>query len=147
MQEDRAGFLEWVKIHKKELVIAGISITAIIGVILGIKTRSSIIRMWESLQQAITKQPLKPDGVKSMHFTPCSIPSVPVINVVPAKEITVISKTGIGKSSFDVNGHLRNLHEGWQASATKISTAAEHGFDLQPGQTWVDSFTKGGLVA
>jgi hypothetical protein len=80
----------------------------------------------------------------STTFTPIS---VPVIEVFPATEITVVRTIGIEKSPFDVSEHLRNLHIGWQASATKIATAAEHGIDLQPGQTWVDSFTKGGIAA
>ena len=36
MEENQKGFIAWVKAHKKQLIVAGISITAIIGVILGI---------------------------------------------------------------------------------------------------------------
>ena len=32
-------FVSWVKAHKTELIIAGVSITAIIGIILGIKNK------------------------------------------------------------------------------------------------------------
>ena len=147
MQEEKAVILAWIYAHKKELIIAGISITAIIGVILGVKTRESIMRFWESLSLSISKQPLKATGGKSMLSTTSTPIPVPVIEVFPATEITVVRTIGIEKSPFNVSEHLRNLHEGWQASATKIATAAEHGIDLQPRQTWVDSFTKGGIAA
>ena len=145
--EEKTGILAWIKAHKKELIIAGISITAIISVILCIKNRESIMRMWESLRLSITKQPLKATEGKSMLSTTSTPISVRVIEVVPATEITVIRTTDIAQSPFDVSEHLRNLHEGWQVSATKIAAAAGHGYNLQPGQTWVDSYTKGGIAA
>jgi len=37
--EEKTSILAWIKAHKKELIIAGIGITAIIGVILGIRNR------------------------------------------------------------------------------------------------------------
>ena len=147
MQEEKTGILAWIKAHKKELIITGISMTTIIGVILGIKNREAIMNLWESLRLAITKQPLEAAEVKSILSTTSAPISVPVIDIVPATEITVIRTTGTAQSPFDVSEHLRNLHEGWQASATKIATAAEHGYNLQPGQTWVELFTKGGIAA
>lgn len=145
--EEKKSFLIWVKEHKKQLIIAGVGVATIVGIILAIKNRESIMRMWESLRLSITKQPLKATEGKSMLSTTSAPISVPVIEVVPATEITVIRMTDIEQSPFDVSKHLRNLHEGWEASATKIATAAEHGYNLQPGQTWVDSFTKGGIAA
>jgi hypothetical protein len=147
IMEEKAGMLAWIKAHKKELIIAGISITAIIGVILGIRNRESIMRVWESLRLAITKQPLKAAEVKSMLSTTSAPISVPVIDIVPATEITVIRTTGTAQSHFDVSEHIRNLHDGWHTSVNKIATAVEHGYNLQPGQTWVDSYTKGGIAA
>ena len=147
MQEEKAGIFEWIKTHKKQLIVVGISITAIIGAILVIKNRESIMRMWESLRLAIAKQPLKATEGKSMLSTTSAPISVSVTDIVPSTEITVIRTTGIEQSPVDVSDHLRKLHEGWQASANKIVTAAEHGYNLQPGQTWVDSYTKGGVAA
>ena len=34
METERYSFIKWVKVHKKSLLLAGISVTAIIGVIL-----------------------------------------------------------------------------------------------------------------
>ena len=38
------------------------------------------------------------------------------------------------------NKHKRKLPDGWKASPEKIATAKENGFDLQPGETWVDDY-------
>lgn len=43
---------------------------------------------------------------------------------------------------IDVTEHIRNLPEGWHASEKKIASAAEHGYNLQPGQTWVENYKK-----
>lgn len=44
---------------------------------------------------------------------------------------------------FDVNSHIRNLHEGWRASEKKIAEAKSLGIELKPNQTIVDSYIKG----
>lgn len=44
--------------------------------------------------------------------------------------------------SVKVTDHIRNLPEGWRASAGKIATAAEHGYELLSGQTWVERYMK-----
>lgn len=36
--------------------------------------------------------------------------------------------------------HIRKLPDGWQASPEKVATAKENGFDLRPGETWVDDY-------
>lgn len=57
-------------------------------------------------------------------------------------------ETGIEMSfPFDVSSHIRNLPNGWEASAEKIAMAVEMGFELKPGQTWVESYVKGGDAA
>ncbi|MDD3185315.1 MAG: hypothetical protein ACOX1S_14975 [Anaerostipes sp.] len=48
---------------------------------------------------------------------------------------------------IEVSEHLRNLPEGWNASAEKILSATEHGYQLNPGQTWVDTYTKNKVIA
>ncbi len=39
IREEKEGLWAWVKAHKKQLIIAGISITALVGLISGIKNR------------------------------------------------------------------------------------------------------------
>ena len=51
------------------------------------------------------------------------------------------------KHSHSVSEHIRNLPEGWKASRTKIETANNRGFKLNPGQTWVAEYRTGGAVA
>ncbi len=48
---------------------------------------------------------------------------------------------------IEVSEHLRNLPEGWNASAEKMLSATEHGYQLNPGQTWVDTYTKNKVIA
>ena len=36
--------------------------------------------------------------------------------------------------------HIRKLPNGWKPSPEKIATAKENGFDLGPGETWVESY-------
>lgn len=55
--EEKKSFLLWVKEHKKQLIIAGVSVATIVGIILAIKNRESIIRLWTSLKKAIEKTP------------------------------------------------------------------------------------------
>lgn len=44
------------------------------------------------------------------------------------------------KGEMHANKHKRKLPDGWKASPEKIATAKENGFDLQPGETWVDDY-------
>lgn len=37
--ETKKSFLVWVKVHKKQLILTGVSITTIVGIILGIKNK------------------------------------------------------------------------------------------------------------
>ena len=48
----------------------------------------------------------------------------------------IVEKTG----SHHASKHIRNLPEGYNASAEKVATAEEHGFSLGEGQTWVDDY-------
>lgn len=51
MKEKRT-FLEWVQVHKKELIITGVSITVVVGIV-GIRKRESLMELWKTLQNAI----------------------------------------------------------------------------------------------
>ena len=47
----------------------------------------------------------------------------------------------------EIKSHIRNLPKGWNASAEKLAIAAEKGYLLLPGQTWVDSYTRNRISA
>ena len=57
------------------------------------------------------------------------------------------AKVSTEKVPHEVAKHIRNLHPGWNASPEKIATAARHGFELKPGQTWVETYKTGKMVA
>ncbi len=55
MEENQKGFIAWVKAHKIQLIVVGISITAIIGVILGIKNKEALDELWKALKNSLKK--------------------------------------------------------------------------------------------
>lgn len=137
MEKEKKTFVDWVKEHKKELIIAGVSIAAIIAVIVGIKNHKALEEAQLSLRKLVEK-------------TPEAIPTVntaSIAEVTPVKDIVEINIVTADRIPHDVAEHLRNLPNGWKASAEKIATAAEHGYDLRPGQTWVEAYRTGGLAA
>ncbi len=147
MEEQKKGFLAWVKAHKKELIIAGISTAALIGIILGIKNRDSIEALWKSLSRAIVKSPTDTLEVSQTTIEKIVQSSVTVTDVIHPTELPVIDMTRTFQNPFEVSDHIRNLHEGWRASAEKIVEAEAMGIILQPGQTLVDAYMKGGVAA
>ncbi len=147
MEEQKKGILAWIKAHKKELIIAGISVTALIGIILCIKNRDSIEALWKSLSRAIEKSPAKVPEVSQTTIKKIAQSSVAVTDVINPTEISVINTTRTFQNPFEVSDHIRNLHEGWRASAKKITEAEAMGIILQPGQTLIDTYMKGGVAA
>lgn len=137
MEKEKKTLVNWVKEHKKELIIAGVSIVVIIAVIIGIKNHTALEDAWASLRKLVEK---KPDVIPVSN-------TASVAEFTPIKDIMEINIVTADRIPHDVAGHLRNLPEGWKASAEKIATAAEHGYDLLPGQTWVEAYRTGGLAA
>ena len=144
--EEKKSLLLWVKENKKRLVVAGVSITAIVGIILGIKNRKSIMEFWTTLQRVLEKYPVS--GAEVKHFAEdVSLMVSDAIEAVQTSKSMVVNNSTISRMSCEVSKHIRNLHEGWHPSAEKIATAANNGIHLLPGQTWVEAYTKGGFVA
>lgn len=114
--KEQKALIRWIKEHKKEIAIAGVSITALVGLVLGIKNKEAMEVFWNAPR--ITEQ---------------------VRNI----ESVVIPMHREYKEPFDVSFHIRNLHEGWKASPEKLAKAAAYGIDLLPGQTLVEGYTKG----
>ena len=132
MEENKTGFLTWVKAHKKQLIFAGISITAIIGIILVNKNKDDIKDLWATLEKSIHKVP------KSASVT---IPAVS--STVPTHELVAVSRTFTPpQAQFDVSQHMRTMSGGRQHSLEKAAEAAAMGIVLQPNQTLVDSYKK-----
>ena len=121
--EEKQTFIKWVKAHKKELIVAGISVAALVALIVAVKKKDSILALWDSLKKDVAEVPTK-----------SAVESIPMAEAV--------SETNI--IDFPVRGHKRYLPNGNHASLEKIASAPEHGYTLQPGQTWVEGYTKGG---
>ena len=52
---DRKGFIAWVKEHKTQLLLAGVSVTTILVSALGLKNKDAIIELWNTLKKQIEK--------------------------------------------------------------------------------------------
>ncbi len=144
MEDEKKDFVAWVKAHKKELMLSGVSIGAIIAVVLGIKNKDALIGMWTTLKASI-KETVTP--VCKLTET---APVTSVVKITEAKEIPAIKRSDVNRTiqyPFDVSDHIRNLHPGWKATAEKIAEAKMLGIFLQPGQTIVDGYTKGRMAA
>lgn len=53
--ETKEGFLAWVNAHKTQLILAGISVSAIIAAVLGLKNKDAIKALWDQVS-AKTKE-------------------------------------------------------------------------------------------
>lgn len=107
-------FKKFIRKHKEELIIAGVSITAVVGGVLLAKNHD------------VLKETIKP--VSKPTVIPKSIPT----------EAVVITKEPMLKI-IDIKEHLRTLPTGYHASAHKIQEAAESGIALATNQTLVSS--------
>lgn len=132
MLEEKEGLLIWIKRYKKHLIIAGVSITAIVGIILGIKNKDEIIKMWEVLAEKIKIQ-------STIEATSISA-SVSSPSLVQLESNTRPYTSP--KEAFDVRGHIRNMDIGKHHSPEKAVEAAALGIELLPNQTWVDTYQK-----
>lgn len=131
MKEQRK-MIRWIREHKNALIIAGISIGTLIAIVLGIKNREAIKALWASLRKVAEKQAVHAMKVPPIEATHPAVEDV--VTVVAQHRETI---------PFDVAKHVRNLPDGWHASADKIATALENGFELAEGQTWVSDYMKG----
>ena len=147
MEEQKKGFIKWIMAHKKDLLIAGISITAIIAAVLVYRNHESIVALWDTLKKTLQKTsvselPVATTASKVDLVTPTAVNTVEVV-IEPTEKIVKL----LPQDPFEVTDHIRNLPEGWRASAGKIATAAEHGYELLPGQTWVERYVKNEIAA
>lgn len=129
---ERRKLIQWIREHKKALIIAGISIATLIAIVLGIKNREAIKGLWASLRKVAEKP-----AAHAVKVTPLE-PASPAVE----DKVTVVARHR-ETIPFDVSKHIRNLPDGWHASADKIATAQENGFELAEGQTWVTDYAKG----
>ncbi len=128
-------------------MIAGICITTIIAAVLLYRNRENIIALWDRLKKTLEKTPVNklPEisiGSRADATNPTAVNAVEVVVEPVAKVVR-----SLPQDPFEVTAHIRNLPEGWCASADKIATAAEHGYELRSGQTWVERYIENEIVA
>ena len=130
--EDRKSLIRWIKDHKKQMIIAGISIGTLILIILGIKNRAAL--------KGVVKHPT----AKAAEEVAKVVTDIPP---APASEIVTAVVSNSETLPFEVSRHIRNLPDGWHASPEKVAEALKNNIILMDGQTWVDSYVKGGVAA
>lgn len=131
MEEEKKTCITWIKEHKKELLIAGVSVSAIILAIIGLKNQKVLDDVKESLKILIEKSPEESLVLENVSE-----------NLVP--EIDKVTKN---RNPYDVPGFVRKLPIGQKASAEKLAQAAELGIILPEGKTFVNSYHVGGVAA
>lgn len=136
---ERKELIRWVKKHRKQLIIAGISVGALFLIILGIRNRKTIVAIWSSLREAVLRAPAKTAE------TAVRVTVDPPI--VPAREVVTTIASNSETLPFEVRRHIRNLPAGWHASPVKVAEASANNIILMDGQTWVDTYMKGCAAA
>lgn len=122
--EESKHLFEKLKEHKAEIIAAGVTLITLAGVVI-------IAKKWNSIKE-FTGAGLLIEGPKA---------SVSMASASTIVENSVTSNLSCNKI-VDVSDHIRNLSEGRHASAEKLATAAEHGYNLLQNQTWVIPYTK-----
>ena len=137
MREQKSKFIKWVKNHKKELILAGVSLTAII---LAIRNRDSINMLWEYLKKRIEEQQTK--------IPPNSCSYIEKITVFPSNSMASIPESHLETAiPINVREHIRNLPNGHHPSPEKVADALELNIPLKPNQTWVKPYIRERNVA
>lgn len=140
MEKEKKSFLKWIKAHRRELIITGISVTALIAIVLGANNVEILKALLKSLREKISNP------------TSVTVPQIPATVVIEQAPTIISSSTPTDtlllsskadSLPFEVQKHIRNLPEGWHASAEKIATALDNGIILEAGQTWVENYMKG----
>ena len=58
MEDKKQDIVKWIKEHKKQLILAGISIPTLVMIVLGLKNKESIMKLWADLREEIKKNNL-----------------------------------------------------------------------------------------
>ena len=127
----------WFLKHRKGVLITAtiLAITGTIVILLinGKKVKMPVKELAEKLVPE-TPKALKPVE-KAMNIVEQVTPEA-----VKVAETVTVEVDGVLKT-FPRSEFIRQLHEGWHASAAKIAQAAEMGINLKPGETIVNACT------
>lgn len=132
MKREKEGIRAWIKAHKKELILAGLGITAIIALVVGIRNKAELMELWSRLKKSISPK--------------ASAAPAPISTIVSQGTAAVPAVTphsySLPQHPVEVNPHLRTMSLNRHHSPQKALEAAAMGIELLPNQTWVDAYTK-----
>ena len=134
MKEKIRSMIKWVKAHRTHLALTGISVAAVVLLILGVKNSEELMNLKAQLLESIRDR----NSGDVPQISNVSMDMYELIDVQPADIDSILTR-----APHSVNPHIRNLPDGWKASDGKIATALANGFDLGEGQTWVDKYRTG----
>lgn len=121
MDRKAKAVCKWINNHKTEVaVIGGIAGTAV-AVVIGTQYSKPLVALREPLNDTL-QEALECDRMDMVNM----------MNPILSE-----------KAPHEVSSHIRNLPEGWSPSVHKIESAPLHGYDLGPGQTWVEGYQVG----
>jgi hypothetical protein len=135
--QEQYGFYDWVKQHKKPIIVGCCIVVATVAGVLIYKKlslpKSGIERLkpLHRLEREALSQPLK-----------IECPKLPSVDPITKSSVVEVTTCLNGGDPFEVSKHIRNLPSNRQPSTDKILRALENGIDLSEHQTWVDSYTK-----
>lgn len=124
--EKKKTFFDFVKEHKKQIVIGSVTVCAAVVVMVIFKNITTANA--QNIEKVMAK------GLKT-HSDVISV-SLGVVEACHASP-------PLSSKPIYVSEHLRNLPAGWKASPSKIDLASQFGFSLGNNQTWVGSYAKG----
>ena len=133
MEEIKRKGIEWIKEHKTELFVAGISIGTIIVLILKMKNCEVVEEKVRELDKMVKNIQRVPQGGGKTNKTE-------KIGMSGIKEYAL-------RAPHEVRMHPRNLPTGYKPSSTKLEAATKYGVELLPGQTFVEAYHTGGNAA
>ena len=55
MEDKKQAVVKWIKTHKIQLLIVGISVPTVIALVLGLKNKDTIVKLWGDIQEKIKK--------------------------------------------------------------------------------------------
>ncbi len=132
MKEEKSEFLAWVKSHKMQLILMGISVSFVVGTILFLKNEKTLTELKSALEEGIKMAPNNfPTNVPTIQSSESALNAVTIKRpYTPPQE------------KFSVSRHIRTMSPGRHHSLEKEAEAVALGIDLLPNQTLVRPYTK-----
>ena len=127
MKQRMRDFRQWVKAHKGFLVVAGISVTVLVALVLCARNKDEIDHILSLLEKAVKDVP--DEDVAGSVSIDLSDVTQPVLEVYDSETHTVTQQIPL---------FIRKLPDNWHHSAAKAEEADRLGIHLAINETLVD---------